>query len=121
MTIIDEERLKDLAPSRLVSVKRSEFRKNQRKYLSQARDRIVVEILAYGAEGQKYIVDKRYFLELQEKLKSLVETLQIMTDTKLFSQILRASTTVDEDIRLGKLHSFEEAFQGECKVKEERP
>ncbi len=31
-------------------------------------------------------------------------------DQKLFSQILKASATIDEDMRLGILHSFEDAF-----------
>ena len=102
-----------LAPTRVVQVNRSEFRQDQSKYLSQAHDRTIVEVVGRREEEQKYIVDKRYFDVVQQKLKSLIETLQITMDTKLFSQILRASATVDEDIRLGKLHSFEEAFKEE--------
>ena len=33
-----------------------------------------------------------------------------LADTELFEQIMRAAKTLDEDIREGKLHSFEEAF-----------
>ena len=40
-----------------------------------------------------------------------METLEIIKDQKLFGQILKASKTIDDDIRLGKLHSFEEAFR----------
>ena len=38
------------------------------------------------------------------------ETLEITMDAKLYGQILKVAETVDEDTRLGKLHSFEEAF-----------
>ncbi len=41
---------------------------------------------------------------------SILETLEIMADTELFEQIMRAAKTLNEDIREGKLHSFEEAF-----------
>ena len=48
--------------------------------------------------------------ELVKKLKAATENLAVVKDRKLFSQILKASATMDEDIRLGKLHSFEEAI-----------
>ena len=100
-------------PKRVIPVNRSDFRQDQSRYLSEASDQTVVMVVGRREEEEKYIVDKRYFEELQEKLKSLSETLQITMDSKLFSQILRASATVDEDIRLGKLHSLEEAFREE--------
>jgi hypothetical protein len=39
-----------------------------------------------------------------------METLEIATDQKVFSQIMRAAKTLEKDTRRGKLHSFEEAF-----------
>jgi hypothetical protein len=47
-----------------------------------------------------------------EDVESLVETLEIMADRRLFDQIMAASETIDDDLRRGKLHSFEEAFEG---------
>ena len=38
------------------------------------------------------------------------ETLEITSDRKLFQQIMNAAATLEDDTRLGKLHSFEEAF-----------
>jgi hypothetical protein len=43
-------------------------------------------------------------------VRSLAETLEIAADRRLFRQILKAAATLKEDARLGKLHSFEEAF-----------
>ena len=45
-----------------------------------------------------------------DKLAALLPDEQPAPDSKLFNQLLRASVTMDEDIRLGKLHSIEEAF-----------
>jgi hypothetical protein len=42
--------------------------------------------------------------------KRLVETLEIAMDRKLFNQILAGADTLEEDLRLGKLHSLEKAF-----------
>jgi hypothetical protein len=41
------------------------------------------------------------------------ETPEIMADQKLFRQIMIGADTLDEDLRLGRLHSFEAAFEGE--------
>jgi hypothetical protein len=43
-------------------------------------------------------------------VRSLAETLEIAADRRLFVQILKAAATLKGDLRLGKLHSFEEAF-----------
>jgi hypothetical protein len=93
-------------------VNRSELRKNQSRVLRQATGQTVVVVTSHSQdEDAKYIVDKRYWDDLLGKLKELKDTLEITADPKLFGQILRAADTVDEDIRLGKLHSFEEAFE----------
>ncbi len=51
-----------------------------------------------------------YFEEILRRLRAAMETLEIATDAKLFNQILRAAETLDNDVRLGKLHSIEDAF-----------
>ena len=61
-------------------------------------------------EDVKYIVDQRYFEELLTNLSSAIETLAITTDSRLFGNLLRAAGTIDEDLKTGKLHRFEEAF-----------
>jgi hypothetical protein len=93
-----------------VKVNRSQLRQNQSKIFRQARGPRIVEVTGWSEEDEKCVVDKRYFDDLLNKLRAAVETLEITADTKLFSQILRAAETVDEQVRLGKLHSFEEAF-----------
>jgi len=49
-------------------------------------------------------------IKFSKRMRSLLETLEIMADRKLFSQILRAAETLKSDLRQGKLHNFEEAF-----------
>ena len=63
-----------------------------------------------GGAEEKYVLDKRYFNELVAKFRSAVETLEITMDRRLFDRLLAAQDTLDQDIRRGKLHSFEEAF-----------
>jgi hypothetical protein len=102
-----------LTQPRTVQVNRTEFRDNLRARLDQAQDCTVIEISAPNKEDERVLLDKRYFDELVKSLKSLMETLEITTDRKLFQQIMRAASTLGEDTRLGKLHSFEEAFPEE--------
>ena len=47
------------------------------------------------------------------KRDNLVETQEIAKDRRLFNQILIAADTLEEDLRLGKLHSLEDAFAEE--------
>ena len=92
------------------TVNRSELRQKQSATLRLARGNSVVVISANHEEDEKLLVDKRYFDELVQKLRSVVETLEIATDRKLFSQILRAAEHLEDNTRRGKLHSFAEAF-----------
>ena len=91
-------------------VNRSELRQKQRATLNLARGNRVVVISANDEEDEKLLLDKKYFDELVQELRSVMETLEIATDQKLFSQIMRAAKALEKDTRLGKLHSFEEAF-----------
>jgi regulator of protease activity HflC (stomatin/prohibitin superfamily) len=96
-----------------VSVSRSELRQKQSRVLRQATGKTVVKVTSGSRKEDdetKYIVDKQYWEEVLGKIQALKDTLAITSDPKLFPQLLRAGETVDEDIRLGKLHSFEEAF-----------
>jgi len=45
------------------------------------------------------------------ELRAAIETLEIASDQKLFQQILGSAPNLDENLRLRKLHSFEEAFE----------
>lgn len=91
-----------------ISVKRSELRQNQRVVLRKAKGRKV--LLVQGNEDEKYILDKEYFDQFLRSFESLVETLEIVMDRRLFSQIMAAADTLEEDLRLGRLHSVEEVF-----------
>ena len=93
-----------------IPVKRSDLRQKQRETLDRARDNTVVVIAATDREEEKLILDKKYFEELVLKLRSQAETLEIMMDGDLFGRILQTASTLEESTRLGKLHSFEEAF-----------
>jgi phosphotransferase system IIB component len=91
-------------------VNRSELRQNQSATLRLARGNQVVVISAPHEEDEKLLVDKKYYEEMLRKMRAVVETLEIMSDQKLFQQIVGVAGTLEEDTRLGKLHSFEEAF-----------
>jgi PHD/YefM family antitoxin component YafN of YafNO toxin-antitoxin module len=91
-------------------VNRSQLRQKQRATLNLARGNSVVVISANDYEDEKLLLDKKYFDELVQELRSVMETLEIATDQKLFSQIMRAAKSLEKDARRGKLHSFEEAF-----------
>lgn len=92
-----------------IEISRSELRQQQSHVLAKASGRTVVVVKTHGRD-EKYVLDKEYFEEILQKVRGLVETLEITADQKLFNQILKAANTIDEDIRLGRLHSFEEAF-----------
>ena len=92
------------------SVKRSELRQRQNATLRLARGNQVVVISATNKEDEKLLLDKDYFEELVLRLRSAFEALDIMGDEKLYKQILNSAENLEENTRLGKLHSFEEAF-----------
>lgn len=93
-----------------VQTNRSELRQKQASVLRHSRGRTVVVVEARAQEGEKYVVDRRYFDELLGKLRDAIQALEIVSDTKFYNQLLRASQSMDADIRLGRLHSFEEAL-----------
>jgi hypothetical protein len=105
--------IRTLMQPRTVRVKRSDLRQKQRETLCQAKKNTVVVISANDPEDEKLLIDKKYFDDLVQRMRSLVETLEITADQKLFDQILKAAPTLREDARLGKLHSFEEAFRND--------
>jgi hypothetical protein len=93
-----------------IRVNRTYLRDHLRATLNKAKGSTVVAISANDSEDEKLLLDKSYFDDLLTKFKSMMETLEITTDLKLFDQIVRAASTLEDDTRLGKLHSFEEAF-----------
>ena len=103
----------DKVNPKTVRVNRTQFRDNLRAMLEQAQDCTVVEISANDVNDEKLLLDKRYFDSLVSRLNSLVETLEITTDRELFGQIMRAASTLGDDMTGGKLHSFDEAFSEE--------
>ena len=92
------------------TVNRSELRQKQSATLRMARGNQVVVISANHEEDEKLLLDKKYFDEIVQRLRALIETLEITSDQKLFKQILGAAESLEEDTRLGRLHSFEEVF-----------
>jgi len=46
-------------------------------------------------------------------MHSLAETLEIMANQKLFAQILGAASSLRQDVKHGKLHSFEEVLKSD--------
>ncbi len=98
-----------LKPERL-QTNRSRLRQEQSSILKKAKGKTVVLVTARNQEDEKCVLDRSYFEELLQRFQAAVETLEITADTRLFNQLLRAGETLDEDVRRGRLHSFEEAF-----------
>jgi hypothetical protein len=97
----------------MIEVNRSELRQNQSALLRRARGKRALLIKANDEEDEKVVLDKQYFDQIRRSLGAVVETLEIAMDRKLFNQILAAADTLDEDLRLGKLHSLEDVFAEE--------
>jgi flagellar hook-associated protein FlgK len=93
-----------------IQVNRTDLRDQQSKYLREATGYRIIEVVGRADGEDRCVVDKLYFEEVLSKLKSAIETINVMKDQRLFNQILNASRTIEEDTRLGKLHSLEEAF-----------
>ena len=91
-------------------VDRSELRRDQAAVLRKASGKNVIVVRGRSGDEEKYIVDKKYFEELLRELRSAIETLAITTDVRMFGNLLKAGETIEDDLRHGKLHSFEEAF-----------
>jgi hypothetical protein len=104
---------KVIGKTKMLEVNRTDLRQHQSRWLKKARGQHVLLIKSHDSEDDKVVLDKQFFEEIRTKLESLVETLEIAMDRKLFDQILAASDTLEEDVRLGKLHSLEEAFAEE--------
>ncbi|HXA08251.1 MAG TPA: hypothetical protein VNY30_25560 [Bryobacteraceae bacterium] len=97
----------------MIEVNRSELRQNQSALLRRVRGSRVLLIKANDKTEEKVVLDKKYFDQIRQQLEAVVETLEITMDRKLFNQILAAADTLDEDLRLGKLHSLDDAFAEE--------
>ncbi|MGH9661890.1 MAG: hypothetical protein ACRD96_25300 [Bryobacteraceae bacterium] len=94
----------------MIEVNRSELRQNQSALLRRARGKKVLLIKAKDETEEKVVLDRQYFDEIRRELAAVVETLEIVMDRNLFNRILAAADTLEEDLRLGKLHSLENAF-----------
>jgi hypothetical protein len=93
-----------------VRVNRSELRDKQKAMLKRAKGSTVLVIPGNEEGDEKLVLDKKYFDEVLKRLRAAVETVDIAMDKQLFIQILAAGETLDEDMRLGKLHSMDEVF-----------
>ena len=96
--------------AKMLEVNLSDLRQHQSRWLKKARGQHVLLIKSNDVEDEKVVLDRQYFDEIRRKLESLVETVEIAMHRKLFNQILAAADTLEEDLRLGKLHSLEDAF-----------
>jgi len=99
-----------LTKPEMIGISRTELRQNQSALLRRARGKNVLLIKSNDETEEKVVLDRQYFDEIRKQLEAVVETLEIAMDRKLFDQILQAADTLEEDLRLGKLHSLEDAF-----------
>ena len=100
-----------VATRRAKKVNRSGLRQRQSAVLKMAKGKTVVVVASRGKAEEKYILDKSYFDELVSAREAAVETLAIMMDRKLYPRLLKTAETLEEDIRKGRLASFEEVFR----------
>jgi hypothetical protein len=96
-----------------LEVNRSDLRQNQSKWLKQARGGRVLLIKANEVEEEKVVLDRQDYEALRTQIATLLENLEIAMDRKLFNQILATADTLEENLRLGNLHSLEDAFSEE--------
>jgi hypothetical protein len=99
-----------LSNARILEVNRSDLRQHQSKWLKKARGKNILLVKSNDAEEEKIVLDRQYFEAIRKRLEGLVETLEIAMDQRLFNQILVAADTLEDDLRLGKLHSLEDAL-----------
>jgi hypothetical protein len=99
-----------LENTKVLEVNRSDLRQHQSKWFKKARGQHVLLVKSNDSEEEKIVLDRQYFDEIRKQLESLIETVEIAMDRKMFNQILAAADTLEEDLRLGKLHSLEDAF-----------
>lgn len=92
-------------------VNRSQLRQEQREILAKAVGNRVILVKGHSEAETKYIIDKIYFERLLKNLESIRETLDILTDPTLVNRLLKTAETLEETIKQGRLHSFEEAFE----------
>ena len=90
-------------------VNRSEFRENLSAFLKQTKGYTVLKVTTPGGNEVKYVVDEKYFEELIRRLKAAIETLEIASDPKLYTRLLRESQELEQS-SADALYSFEEAF-----------
>jgi hypothetical protein len=103
--------ISSLLQPRKIAVRRTELRNQQSKILGKAKGRRVVVVSGSSNEDEeKYVLGKTYFEDLLTQMESLSETVEIIADRRLFNQIMNATDTLDEDLRLGRLAGVEEAF-----------
>jgi hypothetical protein len=103
--------ISSLLQPRKIAVRRTELRNQQSKVLGKAKGRRVVVVSGSSNEDEeKYVLGKTYFEDLLTQMESLSETVEIIADRRLFNQIMNATDTLDEDLRLGRLAGVEEAF-----------
>jgi hypothetical protein len=103
--------ISSLLQPRKIAVRRTELRNQQSKVLGKAKGRRVVVVSGSSNEDEeKYVLGKTYFEDLLTQMESLSETVEIIADRRLFNQIMSATDTLDEDLRLGRLAGVEEAF-----------
>jgi hypothetical protein len=99
-----------LTKPHMESINRSDLRQNQSALLKKARGSHMLLIRSNDDSDEKVVLDRQYFDQMNQRLEALLETLEIAMDRRLFNQILQAADTLEEDLRLGKLHSLEDAF-----------
>jgi len=90
-------------------VSATEFREHVKSYLSKAKGNTVV-LVENRRREPKYIVDKEWFDGLMRDVKSTMATLEILADRGLTERLLQLSTTLDEDLRAGRLHTMADVF-----------
>jgi len=98
-----------LAVATAQRISATELRDHFKNCLKKAKGGNVV-LVENRRQDPKYIVDKEWFANLMRDVKSAMATLEILADRNLTERLLRLSTTIEEDLRSGTLHTMEEVF-----------
>lgn len=94
----------------ILSISTQDLRKNLRVALRQVRGNTVMVITIRGKSSGKLLVDKHYFEGLLNKLKSSLESIEIVKDRDFMNRLRIEDADLNNN-GLSSLKSLSEVFQ----------
>jgi len=96
-------------PVTVKKVSATTLRGGLKRYMKQARGGKVV-LIENRRQESKYLVDKQWLDTVMRERESTLATLEILADRELTNRSLKLAEAIDEDVRVGRLHTMAEVF-----------